>query len=159
MPELPSPLAQALGRVSSGLYIVTTEQGGAPLGFLGSFLIQVGFEPPTIAVAIGTDRAHLAAIRERRRFTVSILDRESSALMARFFRKLPEGESPFDGLERIETPGGVPALAQALGWLDCEVSGERAVGEHVVVFRRVREGAMQREGTPSQHVRKNGLSY
>ena len=48
----PDPLAQALGRIPSGLFLVTTELGGAPLGFLGSFVMQVGFDPPTVCVAV-----------------------------------------------------------------------------------------------------------
>ncbi|MEM7516707.1 MAG: flavin reductase family protein [Planctomycetota bacterium] len=159
MTDIVSPLAQALGRVSSGLYIVTTQEGDKPLGFLGSFLIQVGFDPPTVAVAIGKERDHLLAVRECGHFTVSILDKESSGLMGTFFKKLPEGQSPYDELDLGAAPSGVPVLNGALGWLDCEVSGEHDAGDHIVVFGTVREGSMLREGTPSTHVRKNGLSY
>lgn len=153
------PLAQALGRVSSGLYIVTTAGADGPLGFLGSFVIQVGFEPPTVAVAIADGRDHVAAIRESGHFGLSILDKPSSGLMGAFFKKLPEGQTPFDDLKLLESRAGVPVLADSLAWLDCRVTSEHKPCEHVVLFGEVVEGALLRDGTPSSHVRKNGLSY
>ena len=155
-----SPLAQALGRVSSGLYIVTTQsQDGAPMGFLGSFVVQVGFEPPTVAVAIADGRDHLDAIRENGHFGLSIIDGESSGLMGAFFRKYEPGQSPFDEIETQTIECGVPVLSGALGWLGCRLTSEHKPCEHVVLFGEVVEGSMLREGTPSSHVRKNGLSY
>ena len=154
-----TPLAQALGRVSSGLYIVTTRTPDGPMGFLGSFVGQVGFEPPTVAVAIADGRDHLAAIREQGHFGLSIIDKESSGLMGAFFKKLPEGQTPFDDLKLHETEAGVPVLADSLGWLTCRVTSEHKPCEHVVLFGEVVDGAMLRDGTPSSHVRKNGLSY
>ncbi len=154
-----SPVAQALGRVPTGLYIVSTLADGRPLGFVGSFLVQVGFEPPSICVAIGKGRAHLDAIRAAGRFAVSILDEESSKLMGAFFKKYEGDETAFDHVENEAAPGGPPVLTGALAWLDCRVSGEHDCGDHVVVFGEVTDGARAREGDPSVHLRKNGLAY
>ena len=60
-----------------GLYIVTTRLSGAPVGFLGSFVMQVGFEPPTMCVAFGKDRDHLAGVRVCGSFALSVIDKES----------------------------------------------------------------------------------
>ena len=81
-----SPLALALGRVPTGLYVVSSEVDGSPIGFVGSFVMQAGFDPPTLSVAIGHGRAHLDAIRSSGRFAVSILDTESSKVMARLLQ-------------------------------------------------------------------------
>ena len=72
MSSAPPPLAQALGRIPTGLYVVTTLHEGRPLGFVGSFLMQVGFVPPVLSVAIASGREHLGAIRAHGR-----LDRKS----------------------------------------------------------------------------------
>ena len=157
-PEL-SPLALALGRVPTGLYIVATRDEGNPLGFVGSFLMQVGFDPPTVMVAIGHDRAHLTAIRSSERFAVSILDKESGPVMGHFFKPYPEGESAFDHVEHTDSPGGMPVLTGSLAWLDCRLRGEHDAGDHTVVFGTVEHGELLREGEPSIHVRKNGLAY
>ena len=155
----PDPLAQALGRIPSGLFLVTTELGGAPLGFLGSFVMQVGFDPPTVCVAVAEGREHLAAIRDCGRFTLSVVDGESSAVMGPFFKSRPDGSSPYADLAHHAAPSGLAVLSDTLAWLDCRVSGEHPVGDHVVVFGEVLAGGLLREGDPSVHLRKNGLSY
>lgn len=157
MAEL-SPIAQALGRVPTGLYVVTTRVEGAPIGFVGSFLMQVGFQPPTLCVAVAQGRDHLAAIRESGRFAVSVLDEASQGLMKPFFKRDPE-KTPFEVLEHVDTAAGLPVLTGALAWLDCRVTGEHDVGDHVVVFGQVIEAALARAGDPSIHLRKNGLGY
>ena len=153
------PFARALGRVPSGLYLVATNAGDAPLGFVGSFVMQQGFQPPTISVAVGKDRDHLAAMRGSGSFTISILDPDSSNLMGAFFKKYEDGETAFDHVDTAPSPSGVPVLTGALAWLECKVTGEHETGDHVVVFGEVTAGEMLREGEPSTHVRKNGLSY
>jgi len=155
----PSPLARALGRIPTGLYVVTTLKEDRPLGFVGSFLMQVGFDPPVISVAIGKQREHLAAIRAHGRFGVSVLDGASQKLMAPFFKRHEPGRSAFDTVEHRSSPAGVPVLADALAWLDCRVTGEHAAGDHVVVFGCVEHGEVLRAGDPVVHLRKNGLEY
>lgn len=156
--DLP-PLARALGRIPSGLFVVTTLDGDQPLGFIASLVQQFGFEPPTVAVAVGKDRDHLAAIRASGRFAVSVVDDSSKGVLAPFFGKTPEGKTPFDVLAHSASANGCAVLDEALACFECEVSGEHETGDHVVVFGRVTEGRLAREGDPKVHLRKNGLSY
>ena len=155
----PSPLAQALGRIPTGLYVVTTLHQGRPLGFVGSFLMQASFEPPSVSLAIATKREHLSAIRTHGRFAVSVLDGASQNLMGAFFKKTEAGRTPFDELEHRPSPAGLPILAGALAWLECHLCGEHASGDHVVVFGTVEHGELLRSGEPAIHLRKNGLGY
>ena len=155
----PTPLARALGRMPCGLYIVTAMTEDGPLGFVASFVTQVGFDPPTVAVAIGKDRPHLEAIRSAGCFGVSILDDESRGLMGAFFKKYPEGETALDHVDSLPAPAGSRVFEQAVAWLECEVSGEHEAGDHVVVFGVVESGEIQREAEPALHTRKDGLGY
>ena len=160
MPDLePPPIARALGRLPSGLYIVTTLAEGGPTGFLGSFVMQCGFEPPTVSLAVANDRPHLAAIRASGGFTLSILDAASRGLIGAFARRPAPGASPFDGQRLERAPSGAPILADALAWLDCRKVGEHALADHVVVFGEVLAGGVLRAGDPAVHLRRNGLSY
>lgn len=152
-------MARALGRIPTGLYIVTSRHADASLGFVGSFVMQVGFDPPTVCVAVGQHRTHLDTIQASGRFALSILDTDSSRLMGVFFKKYPEGESALDHVETEDSPGGLPVLSEALAWLDCQVTGLHKTGDHAVVFGTVEHGEMLREGDPVIHLRKNGLSY
>lgn len=159
MSTAPPPLALALGRIPTGLYVVTTLLDGRPLGFVGSFVMQVGFAPPSVSVAVAKGREHLAAIRAQGRFAVSVLDAASQGLMGAFFKKPEAGRSPFDTLEHRASPAGLPILAGALAWLDCRVTGEHGLGDHVVVFGEAEHGELLRAGDPAVHLRKNGLGY
>jgi flavin reductase (DIM6/NTAB) family NADH-FMN oxidoreductase RutF len=154
-----APLALALGRIPSGLFVVTTLRAGEPLGFVASLLMQAGFEPPAVSLAIAAEREHLAAIRDHGRFAVSVLDDASRDLMSPFFRRAEPGRSPFDQLEHRPSPGGLPLLAGALAWLECRLTGEHATGDHVIVFGTVEHGGLLRAGDPAVHLRKNGLAY
>lgn len=129
------------------------------MGFVGSFVMQVGLQPPLLSVAVGKERGPLAALRASRRFAVSILDKSSEGVMGRFFRKYEPGAGPFDGLSLEHGPGGMPLPAEALAWVECELRGEYEGGDHVIVFGEVSAGAQRREGEPAIHLRKNGLGY
>ncbi len=50
-------------------------------------------------------------------------------------------------------------LLDALAWIDCRLQGEYDAGDHVVLFGEVVDGRVVREGDPSVHLRKSGLSY
>ncbi|MEM8710178.1 MAG: flavin reductase family protein [Planctomycetota bacterium] len=153
-----SAIGAALGRVPSGLFIVSTvDAEGVPMGFLGSFVQQMALDPPTVAVAVGKDRDHIEAIRASGRFAVSVLGEDDKGLMKPFFKK-PEDGSPFDDIE-TQTPSTVPVLSEALAWLDCRLAGEHNAGDHIVVFGVVERAARTREGEPLTHTRKNGLKY
>ena len=154
-----SPLARALGRIPSGLFVVSTLRDGKPVGFLGSFVMQMGFAPPTVCVGVGKSRPQLEDMRRSGRFALSILDSPSRSLMSAFLRKLPAGASPFDGLSVRSAGSGSPVLTEALAWVDCRITGEYETPDHVTVFGEVVEGEILREGPPSMHVRKNGLDY
>jgi flavin reductase (DIM6/NTAB) family NADH-FMN oxidoreductase RutF len=154
-----TPLARALGRIPTGLYLLTTRDGSTPQGFVGSFLMQVGFEPPVVCVAIKKGRPYAEQIQHNGRFGVSILDTPSQGAMKVFFKKSPDGKSPFEQLAFEDAPGGSPVLSDALAWIECRYQSVHDVGDHLVVFGVVEAGAAKRESDPSVHLRKDGLGY
>lgn len=155
----PSPLAQALGRIPAGLFIATAQTQEGPIGLIASLVQQMGFEPPTIAIAVGKNRDHLEAIRASGRFSLNLLDKGSSGLMGRFFGKLEEGETPFGGQATSTTAQGSIVFDEALAWFDCKLAGEYETGDHFVLFGVVEEAAQGHGGDPLIHLRSNGLSY
>ncbi|TAJ02415.1 MAG: flavin reductase family protein [Planctomycetota bacterium] len=157
-----TPLARALGRIPTGLYLVTTRDGGVdgpPQGFVGSFLMQVGFEPPVVCVAIKKGRPYVDQIRRNGRFGVSILDASSQGAMKAFFGKSADGKGPFEQLAFENAPHGSPVLGSALAWFECKLQGVHDSGDHEVVFGVVESGAAARDNEPAVHLRKNGLGY
>ena len=160
MAEIPEPMDKALGRVASGLYIVTTGTDGAATGFLGSWVMQAGFEPPAVTVAVHRDRAVLSTLRETGHFCVSILSPSSMNLLGHFAKGFKPGEDAFEGLEVALTASGVPYLTAAHAYLSCKLFGESEWSDHIILCGEVVAGACASfDEDPAIHVRKNGKSY
>jgi flavin reductase (DIM6/NTAB) family NADH-FMN oxidoreductase RutF len=159
MSELP-PFAQALGRVSSGLYIVTTGVGDESTGFLGSWVQQAGFAPPALTVAVQNDRTVLDVLRACGHFCVSVLAPSSTHHLKHFGKGFAPGEPAFEGLDIAVAESGVPYLNDAHAWLACKVIGESAWTDHAILCGEVVTGhCASLEEVPVTHVRKNGLNY
>ncbi len=121
-------LASALGRVPSGIYVLTVTRGAVETGLLSSWVQQCSFEPPQISVAIRPDRAITALLEPGSRFTLNILEASQTDIIVHFGRGFALDEAAFAGLEvRREPPMG-PVLIEALAYLDCEVAGRVSAG-------------------------------
>ena len=154
-----SGTALGLGRIVSGLFVLTTGSGKAATGMLTSFVQQAGFEPPAITVAVKKGRPILDQLRETKQFCVSVLHDGSMSLLAHFARGFEPGAPAFEGVAIEEAQNGVPYLAEAHAHLACEVIGEADWTDHVIVCGRVLDGGRLDDDQPLTHVRKNGLSY
>lgn len=148
-------IAAALGRIPSGLFVVAWRDGASDRCMLASWVMQAGFTPPQVSVAMGTSRDLLAAIDRGAGFTVSVLAESQRSLLARFGKPGPD---PFAGLEIVRAANGVAALADAAAWLDCRPTARASGGDHVVVLAEV-QAAGGSEAEPAVHLRKNGLRY
>jgi flavin reductase (DIM6/NTAB) family NADH-FMN oxidoreductase RutF len=152
-------LAAALGRIPSGLFIVTLRHGEAETGMLASWVQQCSFDPPQVSLAIRNDRDLLAWLTPGTTFTVNILDDTQTDMIVHFGKGFALGEPAFTGLD-IEHPGGAPAvLSEALAYLECRVEGRHAAGDHDLLLGRVVAGQLLGEGHPMVHVRKSGMHY
>jgi flavin reductase (DIM6/NTAB) family NADH-FMN oxidoreductase RutF len=159
----PSPVpppAQALGRIPSGLFILTVRSGGQATGMLVSWVQQAGFDPPLISVALRRDRYVADWVAETGRFTLNQIRSGQKPLLRHFARGFAEGEDAFAGLALRREGEGCPVLVEALSHLDAQVVGECGEGEHRLFLARVVGGEVHdTEAEPMLHVRKNGLHY
>jgi len=152
-------IGAALGRIPSGIYILTATWEGRVETMLASWLQQSGFKPPSISVAIGRDRAMGRMIGEAKMFGVTVLSAEDKGLMKRF-AKPPQSDDPLEGVAVLDRPGRVPVLAEGLAWLECELMGVYDFGgDHELAVGRVVAGEILRPGQAYTHQRKNGFGY
>lgn len=152
-------LAAALGRVPSGLFIVTFRHGGAETGMLGSWVQQCSFAPPMLSVAVKQGRDVLAWLTAGAPFAVNVLDDSQTDMIIHFGKGFALGEPAFDGLEVERPRGGAPVLAEALAHLQCRVAGRCPAGDHELVLGEVVAGRLLGEGHPMVHIRKSGMHY
>ncbi|MBL8727939.1 MAG: flavin reductase [Planctomycetes bacterium] len=153
-------IGRGLGRLPSGLYVLTAGRGAAATGMLASWVQQVGFEPPTVVVALKKGRPIEALVRAEGAFCLAVLDEASKGLLGHFARGFEPGEPAFDGIDVATSSLGVPYPTAAHAHLVCKV---RAIADdwsdHAVVCGEVVGGAGAHDRQPMVHVRKNGFSY
>jgi flavin reductase (DIM6/NTAB) family NADH-FMN oxidoreductase RutF len=152
-------LAGALGRIPSGLFILTVRHGADETGMLASWVQQCSFEPPQVTAAVRADRDVLAWLTPAAPFALNVLDEDQTDLLVHFGKGFALGEPAFGGLDVQRPEGAAPLLCDALAYLDCRVAARHAAGDHFLIVGSVVAGRVLGEGKPMVHVRKNGLRY
>lgn len=152
-------IAPILGRLPSGLFIVTARHGAQETGMLASWIMQAGFEPPMLTVAVSLKRYVNDWLANGTPFAVNVLAADQRKLLGHFGRGFGPDEPAFTGLEIERTPAGLPILVDALGHLECQVRGDVTSGDHRIVLAEITSGKLHREAEPLVHVRNSGLKY
>jgi flavin reductase (DIM6/NTAB) family NADH-FMN oxidoreductase RutF len=152
-------LAAALGRIPSGLFVLTARDGERETAMLASWVQQCSFVPPLVTVAVRADRGILDLLAEGAAFVLNVLPEGGKSLLGHFGKGFLAGESAFDGLAVARDADGSPVLLAAHAFLACRVIDRVAAGDHVLIIGRVERGGVLHDGRPTVHVRKNGLKY
>lgn len=152
-------LAAALGRIPSGLFILTARHGKLETGMLASWVQQCSFDPPQLTAALRKGRDVLEWLTEGATFIVNVIPEGGKALIAHFGKGFELNDAAFNGLEVRRGDETPPVLLVAHAYLMCRVSEQVDVGDHVLVVGRVVEGGVLNPGHPTVHIRKNGLRY
>jgi len=152
-------LAAALGRIPSGLFIVTLGRGGVESGMLASWVQQCSFKPPLISLAVNPARPLASLLTKGTRFTVNILESSQTDMIAHFGKGFAPQDDAFRGVDVRRDAGSGPVLTEALAYLDCQVTERYRAGDHDLFLGEVLAGAVLDEGQPMVHVRKNGTHY
>jgi flavin reductase (DIM6/NTAB) family NADH-FMN oxidoreductase RutF len=152
-------LASALGRVPSGIFVLTVARDGIETGMLASWVQQCSFEPPQISVAIRPTREIVKLLTDGAHFTLNILESSETDMIVHFGRGFALTQDAFAGLEVRRQPPGGPILTESLGYLECAVASRVSGGDHDLFVSRVLGGELLDEGQPMVHIRKNGLHY
>jgi flavin reductase (DIM6/NTAB) family NADH-FMN oxidoreductase RutF len=158
--ELKHTAGKALGKVPSGVYILTASHGGESAAMMASWVQQAAFDPPAVSIAMAKGRAIAKLIHESKRLALSVLPQDDTSLMKRYARGVKDGEDPFAGVETFQTPGGVPAMKSALAWLECRLIHTADFGgDHDMLIAKVVAGDLLQEGKAFTHQRGNGFHY
>jgi flavin reductase (DIM6/NTAB) family NADH-FMN oxidoreductase RutF len=157
--ERAHPWAAALGRIPSGLFILTARRDELETGMLASWVQQCSFEPPLVTVALRKDRLLKDWLKPGDGFVINVLGDSQKDMIVFFARGIAPAEKALESLPLERTAGGVAVLARALAFLECRVEQCVSAGDHDLIVGQVVGGQMLNEGQPMVHVRKNGLRY
>lgn len=139
----------ALRMFTYGLYAVTCAHENEVSAMTANFLTQSSFDPPMIAVAVEADSKSQRLIKSAGTFAICVFDESQRELAGQLGRKSSKRADKFDDI--AWQPGvatNAPILDDALGWVECEVRGQIASGDHIVYVAEVVEAGLHREGTP-----------
>lgn len=157
--EPQADLAHILGQIPSGLYILTARHEDQETGMLASWVMQAGFSPPMVSVALRSDRYLAQWLAAGAPFVLNVLGENPKAILRHFGRGFEPGQPAFDGVAFDRSPQGVPVLKDTIGHLQCRAVGSSQAAEHTVFVAEVLGGQRTNPHAPFVHIRHNGMRY
>lgn len=132
----------ALGRIPSGVFILTAQHEDRRMGLLVRSVQQVSQQPPIICVAVEKGQPIMPLISESHRFGLCQIGEADRILRRKFVAAQDPADDPFLGFELVNGElGNLPLLAQAMACLSCELSCHMDVeGDHDLFIGFVRAG-------------------
>jgi flavorubredoxin/flavin reductase (DIM6/NTAB) family NADH-FMN oxidoreductase RutF len=159
--SIDADLEKALGRISSGLYIITARKGDLTGAMLASWVMQASFRPLGFTIAVAKDRAIESLMQVGDRFVLNVLEEGNhSGLMKHFLKRFAPGADRFAGVKTYAADNGSPILADALAYLECEVTSRMEQSDHWIVYSTVNAGRVSKpDALTAVHHRKLGNYY
>jgi flavin reductase (DIM6/NTAB) family NADH-FMN oxidoreductase RutF len=123
---------KVLQMIPYGAYVVGTKTAeGADHLMFGTWLMQTSFKPTLVAFALSEDSRTLTNVRRASRFAVSFL----ASGMKGIAESVVDGS--FKKVKTERTPSGLPVVAGAAGWIDCQVLEVLEKGDHHIALAEV----------------------
>lgn len=154
-------MERALGRISNGLYIITSEKNGTKSAMLASWVAQASLQPLGFTVAVAKDRAIEAFMQVGDSFVLNLLEEGNyKDLKKHFLKRLPPGVDRFSGIKTQVAQNGAPILTDSLAYIECEIVDRMECSDHWIVYCHAKEGRVAKnEGLTAVRHRKVGNYY
>jgi len=137
---------QALGKMTYGIYVLTTFHRQEINGMIVSWVSQISYEPALIMVAIHPDRYSHRLIELSGYFALHVLAKEQTDFLARF--KGPDPVEKFSSIEWLRGKTGCPVLKDCVAYLECRVEAKYTPGNHTLFLGEVLHGRAVSSGNP-----------
>lgn len=161
MKSLDNDLDKALGRLSGGLYIITTQKEGVSGAMLASWVAQASFKPLGLTIAVAKDRAIESLMHVGDKFVLNVLEEGNyQALMRHFLKRFAPGADRFAGVKTQPASNGSPILTESLAYLECQVASRMELNDHYIVYATIDTGRVSKsDALAAVHHRKVGNHY
>jgi flavin reductase (DIM6/NTAB) family NADH-FMN oxidoreductase RutF len=141
-------LAVALAEITTGIYVLTVNDGQIRHGMSSSWVTQVSGDPPLIMAAV--DKRHFSHnILERQGvFGLNVVGKQSRALEDYFFSAVsrkPDNLEQF-AYELGET--GAPLLKLAMAVFECRIVGSYPAGDHTLFVASIVQAKVRTSDQP-----------
>jgi len=151
--------AQAVGRVTGSLCVLTAKNRDTDIGLLTSWVSQASFNPPGITVAVRKDGVGTVLVSPGEPFVLNIL-REGRNVRRHFLKPQLPGEDRFTDIPTAEADNGCLMLKEALAYLECTVQDRMECNDHWLLYATISNGkVLDSTGVTAVNHRKSGNQY
>ncbi|GAA2216275.1 flavin reductase family protein [Nonomuraea monospora] len=142
----PTALRGVYGQFPTGVMAMCAMHDGDPVGFAVSSFNTISIEPPLVAVCVQQGSSTWPLLAASPRIGLSVLAANQKELCRNLARR-----GRFDRLSGAgwsATPQGAVLIADAAGWLECNIHDIATYGDHELVVLRVRRHRRNDEVAP-----------
>ncbi|MSQ41468.1 MAG: flavin reductase [Dehalococcoidia bacterium] len=128
-----------LGRFATGVTVVTSVDGGTPLGMTANAFSSVSLNPLLVLVCVDRKASMYEPLLRSGHFAVNILAADQQPVAAFFARsgRGVDGGGSMGGVQYRMGKTGSPLIEGSLGWLDCRVWRQYDGGDHTILVGEV----------------------
>jgi len=148
-------LLKTFGKMTYGIYILTTFHRKEINGMVASWVSQVSYEPPLIMVALHPSRYSHHLISRSGYFALHVLDRNQCGLLKRF--KGHDPAAKFASISWSRGKLGCPVLTSCIAYLECEVKTSYSPGNHTLFIGEVIDAKTFSEQEPLSTLDYTGM--
>lgn len=153
-------LAFALGRISSGVYIITSGEGESSNGMLATWVIQSGFAPPSVCIIVNKERPILNELKPGAAVVINILSKDNMDIFKAFAKPANSAAERFSELSLVPIANTPPVFSKAHAYISCRINSVTDAQDHAVLLAEVIDGqGLNPDAEPMLHTRKNGFQY
>jgi len=150
----------ALRKIPHGVYVVGVKDGAQINAFTATWLTQVSFTPPLVAVGIRKDTLSFKMIESGKAFSVNILGKEHKPLAEHFVKPATTSGEKLQGVKYRLGTTGAPVLEEAIAYVECQVREiANGLGDHAVVIGEVVEASVRSKEAPALTLMDTGWHY
>ena len=134
----PQLFRDLLGRFATGVTVLTARApDGRPFGMTANAVASVSLDPPLVLVCIDRTRDMHEVLRTAPRFALSVLAADQEPVSRRFAE---DSADRFAGTAMLEGPHGLPLVAGAVAYIQCDKRDAVAAGDHTIFIGLVTGG-------------------
>jgi flavin reductase (DIM6/NTAB) family NADH-FMN oxidoreductase RutF len=129
-------LRRVAGNFATGVTVITTTVDGQPQGCAANAVASLSLDPPLMLVCLAHTSKTRSHLLRARVFAINIMDDSpTSRDLCRAFAR--RSTDKFVNVEFRSGGLGVPILASAVGWMECELAHTYDCGDHTILVGRV----------------------
>lgn len=150
----------ALRKIPHGVYVVGVKDGTDINAFTGTWLTQVSFTPPLVALGVRKDAHSFKMIESSKVFSVSILGKEHKGIAEHFVKPAATLGEKLKDIKHHLGATGAPVLDEAVAHFECQVREiANGLGDHAVVIGEVVEASVRSKDAPALTLMDTGWHY